>query len=69
MGHPGGYKFSAGDVLKTTATYDNPTGKFLRDGAMGIAVGYFVPNDDAKMAALRRKSPPTHEMAGMSHDH
>ena len=65
----GGYKFSAGDVLKTTATYDNPTGKFLRDGAMGIAVGYFVPNDDAKMAALRRKLPPTHEMAGMSHDH
>jgi hypothetical protein len=65
----GGYKFSAGDVLKTTATYDNPTGKLLREGAMGIAVGYFVPNDDTKMAALRRKSPPTHEMAGMSHDH
>ncbi|HEV2197329.1 MAG TPA: hypothetical protein VGR55_17215 [Candidatus Acidoferrum sp.] len=65
----GGYKFSAGDVLKTTATYDNPTGKLLRDGAMGIAVGYFVPNDDAKMAALRRKLPPTHEMAGMSRDH
>lgn len=65
----GGYKFAAGDVLKTTATYDNPTGKLLRDGAMGIAVGYFVPNDDAKMAALRRKSPPTHEMAGMSHNH
>ena len=65
----GGFKFSAGDVLKTTATYDNPTGKLLREGAMGIAVGYFVPNDNAKMAALRRKSPPTHEMAGMSHDH
>jgi hypothetical protein len=65
----GGYKFSAGDVLKTSATYDNPTGKLLRDGAMGIAVGYFAPNDDAKMAALRRKTPPMHEMAGMSHDH
>jgi len=65
----GGYKFSAGDVLKTSATYDNPTGKLLRDGAMGIAVGYFAPNDDAKMAALRRKTPPAREMAGMSHDH
>ena len=65
----GGYKFSAGDVLKISATYNNPTGKLLREGAMGIAVGYFVPSDDSQMAALRRKTPPTHEMAGMSHDH
>jgi len=65
----GGFRFSAGDVLKTSVTYDNPTGKLLRDGAMGIAVGYFVPADDSKMAALRRKTRATHEMAGMSHDH
>jgi hypothetical protein len=52
----GGYKFAAGDVLKIDATYDNPTGKLLRDGAMGIVVGYFVPNDDAPMAALRRSA-------------
>jgi hypothetical protein len=65
----GGYKFSAGDVLKISATYDNPTGKLLREGAMGIAVGYFVPADDSQMAALRRKAPPEHHMAGMSHDH
>ena len=64
----GGYKFSAGDVLNISATYDNPTGKLLRDGAMGIAVGYFVATDEAKMAALRRKSPAPHDMAGMSHD-
>jgi len=62
----GGYKFAAGDVLKVSATYDNPTGKLLRDGAMGIAVGYFVAADDAEMAALRRT---THAMDGMSHDH
>jgi len=61
----GGYKFAAGDVLKISATYDNTTGKLLRDGAMGIVVGYFVPADDSLMAALRRK--PTHHMAGMSH--
>src|SRR6266571_4946524 len=65
----GGYKFAANDVLKISATYDNPTGKLLREGAMGIAVGYFVPADDKKMAALRRKAKPKHEMTGMSHDH
>jgi hypothetical protein len=55
----GGYKFAAGDQLKITAAYDNTTGKLLRDGAMGIVVGYFVPADDAAMASLRRagKSP------------
>jgi hypothetical protein len=63
----GGYKFGAGDVLKISATYDNTTGKLLRDGAMGIVVGYFVPADDSAMAALRRK-PSAHSMAGMSHD-
>ena len=65
----GGYKFATGDVLKISATYDNPTGKLLRDGAMGIAVGYFVATDDARMAALRRAAKPTHNMASMSHDH
>jgi hypothetical protein len=65
----GGYKFAKGDVLKISATYENPTGKLLRDGAMGIAVGYFAATDDAKMAALRRNSKSPHNMAGMSHDH
>jgi hypothetical protein len=65
----GGYKFAKGDVLKVSATYDNPTGKLLRDGAMGIAVGYFAAADDAKMGALRRNPKMSHDMAGMSHDH
>jgi len=65
----GGYKFANGDVLRISATYDNPTGKLLRDGAMGIAVGYFVAADDTRMAALRRNAAPPHNMAGMSHDH
>jgi len=64
----GGYKFAAGDILKISATYDNTTGKLLRDGAMGIVVGYFVPADDSAMAALRR-NPAAHHMAQMSHDH
>jgi len=45
----GGYKFAKGDVLRVSATYDNPTGKLLRDGAMGIAVGYFAAADDVKI--------------------
>jgi|SRR5579863_3178875 len=49
----GGYKFAAGDQLRISATYDNPTGGTLRQGAMGIVVGYFVPVDDEKLAALR----------------
>jgi len=65
----GGYKFATGDVLKISATYDNPTGKLLHAGAMGIAVGYFVATDDTKMAALRRNEKSQHDMAGMSHDH
>ena len=63
----GGYKFAAGDVLKISATYDNTTGQLLRDGAMGIVVGYFVPADDSTMSLLRRKST-AHHMAGMAHD-
>src|SRR5438132_5480852 len=65
----GGYKFAKGDVLKISATYDNPTGKLLRDGAMGIAVGYFAASDETKMAALRRNTKMPHDMSGMSHDH
>jgi len=51
----GGYKFAAGDQLRITATYDNTTGRALRQGAMGIVVGYFVPANDSAMSALRRR--------------
>jgi hypothetical protein len=49
----GGFRFTAGDKLTITATYNNPTGKLLRDGAMGIVVGYFVPQDPAALNNLR----------------
>lgn len=51
---PGGFALAKGEVIKVTATYDNPTAKRLPDGAMGIAVGYFLPSDDKEMAELRR---------------
>ena len=68
----GGYKFAAGDQLRITATYDNTTGQALRQGAMGIVVGYFVPTNDSAMSALRRK-PKTgaaaRQVAAVSRDH
>jgi len=65
----GGYKFTAGDQLKITATYDNTSGKALPAGAMGIVVGYFVPADDGAMSALRRKpKPASKQIAAVSHD-
>jgi len=75
----GGEPLAAGDQLKITANYDNPTGKLLRAGAMGIVVGYFVPANDSALAPLRHaaKSPMPHahdmhdmkDMPNMSHDH
>src|SRR2546426_373685 len=51
----GGYRLNRGERLRVTATYDNPEGKPLPGGAMGIVVGYFVPDNDTQMAALQRK--------------
>ena len=66
----GGYPFAPGDKLTITATYDNTSGKLLRDGAMGIVVGYFVPRDPEALGALRHAAAAAeHPMAGMSHDH
>lgn len=53
----GGYRLSRGETVRVAATYDNRTGKRLPDGAMGIAVGYFLPDNDAEMAAHRRAAP------------
>jgi len=74
----GGESLAAGDQLKITANYDNPTGKLLRGGAMGIVVGYFVPKNDAALAPLRHAAKsPMHQphdmhdmkdMPNMSHD-
>ena len=49
----GGYHLAAGDKLTVTSSYNNVTGKLLRDGAMGIVVGYFAPQDPDALNALR----------------
>lgn len=50
----GGYRLSRGDVVKVSAFYDNTTGRLLPRGAMGLVVGYFLPDDDSEFAALIR---------------
>ena len=66
----GGYHFAAGDNLTITATYNNRTGKLLREGAMGIVVGYFVPEDPTALNSLRNPAKSAeHNMSQMSHDH
>lgn len=54
----GGYALKAGDKVEVTAGYDNPTGDEIPDGAMGIMVGYFLPEGDAGIASLRRIKKP-----------
>lgn len=50
----GGYHLAAGDKVQVAAEYMNFTGQPAPDGAMGIAVGYFLPDDAAAMEGLRR---------------
>ncbi len=47
----GGYRLNRGETLRVTAAYDNRTDKPFPDGAMGIVVGYFLPDNDAEMLA------------------
>lgn len=50
----GGYRLEEGDLVRVTARYENPTGRPLPDGAMGIAVGYFLPDHDGRMEEFLR---------------
>lgn len=43
----GGFAVHRGDLLEVTDAYNNPTGKSLPGSAMGIVVGYFLPDDPA----------------------
>jgi hypothetical protein len=62
----GGYPIAADNKFTVTATYNNPTGKLLRDGAMGIVVGYFVPLNTTALNSLRH-SPSSSPQAHHSH--
>lgn len=51
----GGYPLPKEEEVKVTATYNNLTGKPLPEGAMGIVVGYFLPDNEQLMAHLGKK--------------
>lgn len=51
----GGVPLEEGDTIRVTARYDNPTDRRLEVGAMGIVVGYFVPDDPDRMAERARE--------------
>jgi len=52
----GGYHLATGDKIQVVAEYHNLTPQTIPDGAMGIAVGYFLPDDVTAMDAFTR--PP-----------
>lgn len=53
----GGFPLSLGDVIEVTDAYNNSSGKVIPEGAMGIVVGYFLPDDPSALEALRRTRP------------
>jgi hypothetical protein len=50
----GGYKLNRGDVLRVSSIYESPLDKTVPQGAMGIVVGYFLPENEAAVAALKK---------------
>ncbi len=54
FGH--GYALKKGELMKVTASYENP-GEAMPQGAMGIVVGYFLPEKDKAMKSLAGREP------------
>jgi hypothetical protein len=50
----GGYKLHQGDVLRVSSIYENQHDGTIPQGAMGIVVGYFLPENEAAVAALKK---------------
>ncbi|HLC14566.1 MAG TPA: hypothetical protein VJK31_15050 [Chthoniobacterales bacterium] len=48
----GGFAVRRGDLLEVTDAYNNPTGKSMPGAAMGIVVGYFLPDDPAAFSTF-----------------
>lgn len=54
----GGVPVHSGDILAVTDAYNNPTGKLIVDGAMGIIVGYFLPDEPSPFTLSRPVHAP-----------
>lgn len=57
----GGVPLRSGDLIEVTDAYENPTSKPITDGAMGIVVGYFLPDQESQFTELGAASnrPPS----------
>jgi hypothetical protein len=62
----GGFPLKLGDMIEVTDAYHNSSGKEIPDGAMGIVVGYFLPDDPSALAALRKTSAAPQSNSGAS---
>lgn len=47
-----GVPIQKGDLIDVTDAYENSTGKLIPGGAMGVIVGYFLPDDQSQFSAL-----------------
>lgn len=52
-----GLALHAGRRYRLTASYDNPTGRTIADGAMGIMIGMFAPGDIRNWPTVDRDHP------------
>ncbi len=52
-----GLVLHAGRRYRLTAAYDNQTGRMIPNGAMGILIGLFVPDDLGKWPPVDRDNP------------
>lgn len=52
-----GLKLVAGRTYRIRADYNNPTGRMIPNGAMGLLAGAFVPDDYAQWPALDPNDP------------
>ncbi|HEV2298003.1 MAG TPA: hypothetical protein VGR72_05760 [Candidatus Acidoferrales bacterium] len=62
----GGFPLKLGDAVEVTDAYRNPSDKEIPEGAMGIVVGYFLPDDPSALAALRKTSAAPQSNSGAS---
>lgn len=52
-----GLALRSGRLYRLTARYDNPTGRVIPNGAMGIMIGLFAPDDLRKWPAVDPEHP------------
>jgi hypothetical protein len=57
LAEQGGYKIAPGQPVRLTSTYDNPTGRVLRNAAMGDMYGAFLPDNEEALPSGKSIGP------------